>query len=147
MIPLQDFEAHLQTLHSHQWQALFNLLPQIEAVTVFGVAAGGDRNEDGSINMPYIEEHAVIAQFLQVVEALQLAPVFDWPQWQRGKDLLAASPFTTEGVSLTECCQLLTVMIRANRFSEGYLAQCFDTGKVLAVIKVLWQKINSSTHQ
>ncbi|MBK8055438.1 MAG: hypothetical protein IPK35_19750 [Saprospiraceae bacterium] len=74
-----------------------------------------------------------------------MTPVFDWAAWEDGKNILLNPDFEYNTLDLISLCKLLTVIIRADRFNEGYLVSCFEKGIVLKIITALESKVKHDT--
>lgn len=62
---------------------------------------------------------------------------FDWMAWletERGKEL-AGSPAAVASASADELGQLLTAIVRADRFSDGSLAGAYESGLLTAILR------------
>jgi hypothetical protein len=62
---------------------------------------------------------------------------FDWMAWletDRGKEL-AGSPAAVASASADELGQLLTAIVRADRFSDGSLAGAYESGLLTAILR------------
>jgi hypothetical protein len=62
---------------------------------------------------------------------------FDWMAWletERGKEL-TGSPAAVASASADELGQLLTAIVRADRFSDGSLAGAYESGLLTAILR------------
>lgn len=98
----------------------------------FGTWAGGDRNEDGSITMPWFD-FGVDAR-----ELIGLLPVtaFDWTAWMETDEgrWLREDIAHVAQASADQLAKLSTALVRADRFSEGTLAWAFESGLLRAIV-------------
>lgn len=140
MIPLESFPHHLHTLTPANWKSLFSLLPEIEQTTSFGHAAGGE-TVDGVTTIPYWVPADIVTRTINVLNELQLIPVFDWMQWEEGRNILNTPHYYFMVLPVVDLCRLLTVITRTDRFSEGYLVRCFENGSVLGILRALEKKV------
>lgn len=70
-------------------------------------------------------------------------PQFDWSEWGRtpeATDLLKDPNEPSPGAKLSEAtpeqlAKLITAVIRADRFCEGYLQDEFESGLLLAIVR------------
>lgn len=96
-----------------------------------GVFHGGEAGQ-----MPWFEQSRALAGFVEAAirHGLVLAD-FDWPAWRDGPDgaRLLASREAIASASAADLACILTVLIRADRFVEGYLADCARSGLLGAV--------------
>ncbi len=94
---------------------------------------GGERDEDGVIQMPWYELGERALRFVSALGGI--LEVFDWPSWAvtdeakrlyADREVLAAA--TSEQLS-----KLATALIRSERFSDGELAAAFESGLMAAI--------------
>lgn len=74
-------------------------------------------------------------RFLGQVSAMQLTPRFDWGDWKEGIALLNVYLTEYSHFELVDLCKLLTVIIRNDRFLEGFLDTCLAKGVVQAILR------------
>ncbi|MCZ4563282.1 DUF6508 domain-containing protein [Rhodococcus sp. IEGM 1401] len=72
---------------------------------------------------------------MEFMDAKNLVIQFDWPGW-RGKEAVHEGNFREiHSATPSDALKYLTVMIRADRFSEGTLLNAFDTGLVSGALR------------
>jgi hypothetical protein len=119
--------------------ALAAFVPVLEADDF--VAGAWHKSEllaDGSWTMPWYELSDTALAFLRAVGGGGwLRPGFDWPTWARTPeaqalrfDRVALSSATTD-----QLANLLTGLIREDRFNEGALGDSFESGVMLAIAR------------
>jgi hypothetical protein len=141
MIKLENFPQHLDFVSPEGWEKLLSLLPEIEQTKIFGVIKGGGiRLDDGTISMPYWENSEIINKFTSAVYELELIPVFDWTSWDEGKLMLNNPGQDFNNLDLITLCKFFTLIIRAERFNEGYLTSQFENGNILKILKAIKAK-------
>ncbi|UFH52233.1 DUF6508 domain-containing protein [Spirosoma sp. KNUC1025] len=144
MIELDQLTGHLTSIKTSDWNKLFALIPEIEATETFGEIKGGDKLPDGSIAMPYWNSAKIVDKFLYTVADLDMVPIYNWASWQEGNRLLDDNRTNYNNLTIETLCKLLTIIIRADRFSDGYLVSMFTNGKMLKIIQAI--KINREQH-
>ncbi|HMP31548.1 MAG TPA: DUF6508 domain-containing protein [Saprospiraceae bacterium] len=137
MIDLDNFDLHLLSIIRSDWFKLFDLLPEIEAAESFGTLKSGQVQQDDTISFPYWEASDLVDKALQQIFDLKLMPVFDWAAWDEGKSLLKNPTFDCTSLNTRTLCKLLTVIIRADRYNEGFLVTNFENGVMLKIIRAL----------
>ncbi|HEX9980124.1 MAG TPA: DUF6508 domain-containing protein [Flavobacterium sp.] len=142
MIQLNKFPVHLKKLKKDDWDKLFNLIPKIQSKTKFGKHVESKKLPDGSNTFPCWNYAPIVIETVQMVEELNLIVVFDWMNWEEGIDILADNHFDFDKLDEIKLCQLLTCIIRLDRFSEGHLVKKFEDKTVLRIILSLHFKIN-----
>ena len=123
MIELENFEEHLNQITKEKWYDLFSLLPEIKETKDFG---------------NYINNAKIVSKTLNSIYDLNLAPVFNWVDWEFGREVLGSSDFDYTGLDKITLCKLITCIVRSNRFNDGYTISCFKNGtfeKILIKLK------------
>jgi hypothetical protein len=101
----------------------------------FGEWAGGQRLADGAIQMPWYSFSEEAQKFLRALHRAEWVQPFDWPRWlstKRGQQLLGDTAAIAEATA-NELSQILTALIRQDRFAEGTLAGAYESGILAAV--------------
>lgn len=124
-------------MENTDWNKLFDLIPEIEHTTYFGKTVFPEKSQDGVMNAPYVNENQLVSRFRNIVAELGITPDFDWMAWEEGKDLLNYEDTNYSELDTETLCKLLTVIIRADRFAEGYLVSKFRDGTVLNIVNGL----------
>ena len=136
IINLDNLPAHLKTITVNQWDTLFSLIPEIERTEVFGTLEGGKELGDGSYSFPYWVESEIVKKVGEVINRLDILPVFDWMKWDEGRTLLSShSDF--KSLDIITICKLLTAIYRLDRFSDGNVVTMFKDGIMLRLLKAL----------
>ena len=130
-----NLEIHLKTIIKSDWGKLFELIHVLEKTNSFGKIKSDDKLEDGTMIFPYMVSSKVIDDFYQIAHELKIVLDFDWMDWQKGKDILNNNETNYSELNNITLCKLITVIIRADRFNEGYMVSCFENGIVLKILK------------
>ena len=146
MIEIEDFQKHLETLKTKDWKRLFDLLPQIEKTEKFGEIKGGEKLENGSMADFYWSWSEIVDKAFNVITELNLNPIFDWSSWKEGKSFLNDNHFDYSELDTITLCKLLTTIIRADRFNNGFMISCFESGIITKIIKGLQKNVNSKNY-
>ena len=141
MIDLDSFSNHLKTLTKNDWYKLFSLLPDIEVANSHSDLKGFERHTAGTMSFTNWESSQLVNKVVNTICTLQLAPIFDWSAWEDGKKILLQQEYDYASLDTITLCKLLTVIIRADRFNEGYLISCFENGIITKIIKALKKNI------
>jgi ADP-ribosyl-[dinitrogen reductase] hydrolase len=139
MVNEQDFQTHLKTIKPENWDRFFRLLLEIDTTTKFGEVKGGNKLEDDSIQMPYWSWSKIVDDFFDIFHDINLCVVFDWGKWTEGKNILNQKDFNFNKLDTFTLCKLLTTIVRADRFNDGFLVSCFENGIVPSIIKAIKQ--------
>jgi hypothetical protein len=98
---------------------------------------GGSADADGVIQTPYFVYSEGVDRFQRELGQLGWVHPFDWPAWAttaRGQEL-AGTRAAIATATPTELGNLLTTIVRSDRFSEGSLAGAFESGLILAIVR------------
>ncbi|MEQ8324023.1 MAG: DUF6508 domain-containing protein [Vicingaceae bacterium] len=74
----------------------------------------------------------------------------DWKNWTEGREMIAKDDTDYSELDLVTLIKLFTVMVRQDRFSDGFLVDCFERGVVLKVLKAIqtkWKVIYNITEE
>jgi len=133
-IKIDSFPQYLESLKPKDWQPLLDLISEIEKTQVFGEEKGGVEIKPGLYTLPYWDHVPVISKFIDLAYHLRIVIDFDWPNWDKGREL--ASPDNTEldSIDLLTACMLFTALIRNDRFCDGALVTSFESGLILRIL-------------
>ncbi|SEL44718.1 DUF6508 domain-containing protein [Parapedobacter koreensis] len=126
MVELEKLPQHLDTLSPRDWDRLFELLPEIE------------RTQD------FREYAEIISKTVGVIIDLRINPVFDWMAWKEGEAMATNRDYDYSQLDTITLCKLLAAIIRADRFTDGFLADCFERGVIAKILRALKNKVYSS---
>ncbi len=139
MIELEKLQEHIRTLTTNDWDGLFSLLPEIEATKKFGELKSGEKLEDGSLIFPYWSSSKIVDKVFELIHELDIVPVFDWTSWDEGKSILNNQDFNYSNLDTITLCKLLTTIVRADRFNDGFFVLNFENGVIPKIIKAIKQ--------
>ena len=140
MHDLENFLNHLKSITATEWSNLFELNERIMKSKSFGEMAGGEKIEENVSTFPYWKWSDITSEFFKIVHDMKLIVSFDWPGWEEGIQLLKDYEQTFQDLDEITLCKLLTVIIRADRFSDGTLVGAMEDGtisKILSALKAL----------
>ena len=123
------------------WELLFNILPDIRQAKRFGRLVGSKRLPDGNMSLPFWLEDEIVSKFFNTAYLLGIVSVFDWASWKEGIDILNNPDADFNDYDLETLCKLLTFVVRCDKFCEGYLINCFETGKMALIIEAIQAKV------
>ena len=140
------YKEKIYAFTPQDWQPLMDLIPKIESTSKFSEWAGGEKDENGVIQMPYSIESPIVSQFLEVVYAIPIIIAFDWGAWDEGRKIASDENFDFDSADLLTKCKLITAIVRNDRFCEGALASAFESGLILKILKSI-EKVISAERQ
>jgi ADP-ribosylglycohydrolase len=121
-------------------------LPVIERTDKFGEVKGGEKLENGFMTFPYWNSSEIVDKTFDVIDELNLNPIFDWTSWKEGKSILNDNHFNYSELDSITLCKLFTTIIRADRFNDGFMISCFENGIFSKIIKGLQKNIIGNNH-
>ena len=137
-------ESRILAYPASHWQPLLDLIPIIEKTKSFGKMRVLENMEENTISLPFIAESELVSQFRKVLLSLNVLIAFNWKEWEIGK-LILQDKRGVDGLDLIELCKLLTTIIRSDRFVEGNLVRCFDSGLILKLLSRIETIIKKET--
>jgi len=129
--------AHLKTGPSPAWQALLDLIPAIEQAASFGVFLEPEEASDGTLMIRGVDYSDVVDRFVTHSSREEIRIIFDWMAWKEGQDMLDDPALDLGTLDLVTLRKMVTMIIRAERFSEGTLLIYFENGTVLRLLKAI----------
>lgn len=130
---LKEQESRILAYPASYWQPLLDLIPIIEKTRDFGEMRVLKNMEENTFSLPFIKESELLSQFRKVLVSLNILIAFNWKEWETGK-LILQDKRGVDGLDLIELCKLLTTIIRSDRFVEGNLVRCFESGLILKLL-------------
>lgn len=97
MISENKFDKHIQSISKEDWKLLFDFIPLFKL-----------EKTDWDISN-FLEIYCV---------KLKLQVIFNWQNWEQGKFYLESQQF--ESLDMLNICKLTTLILRKDRFYEGY---------------------------
>ena len=137
----ENLSKHIDSLSYQDWKMLLGLLPEIKRTKKFGKLVGAEKMPDGTVSLPYWSEDEIVSKFYNTSYFLGLVVVFDWSGWQEGIVILNNPMVDFKEFDINTLCKLLTVIIRSDKFCEGYMINCFETGTIAQILEALQSKI------
>ena len=128
---------------SDGWQELWSLMAQLQTIgpTDLVKSHGGDRRDDGVIEMPWTSYHPIVNRIEKLLYDLKVVQDVDWSSWKSAIEpnlVFDAERIRSGSLYDTVCC--LTGIIRSERFGSGAIATSLRNGGFLSLldrIKVL----------
>jgi len=140
-----EFQAYLSTIRKEDWQQLFALLEVIEKAKDFGKLHGMKAGDGGQLYAPYWESSEVVRRFFNIVYEMHIVFSFNWMDWEQGKGILRNNAQNYELLDSLALCKLITTIVRADRFNDGYLNLCFEEGIVEKILVSLKRNVENAS--
>ena len=104
----------------------------------WGKVQGGEKNEDGVIEMPFWTSDPIVSDFVTFMYANDLVMNFNWSAWDEGREWYKKDDDSKyETLDIPTALKLLTAVIRNDRFSDGALVGAFESGAFPKIINRL----------
>jgi hypothetical protein len=134
ILNLSEFPNRLASLKPNNWKPLIDLIPIIKNTKPISYYPEV-KEEIGIIQMPYIIEAKVVRDFHDLIYSIGIIIDYDWVNWDEGRQIVNGGIEEISNLNLLTICKLITVIVRSARFSESELANFFESGFGLAVLK------------
>jgi hypothetical protein len=137
---LENLPAHLDKMDPSLWMRLYELVRSIYIENEFGKIKETEKRTNAYLEFPHWEYTTKIADFNRMVYDMDIVIGFDWLEWKEGQAMLKDPGHDYSGLDAITLCKLITLIVRAERFYEGYLNNCFENGAVLKIVTALKEK-------
>ena len=97
----------------------------------------GEEQEDGSFQMPFYVRLPIVTEFVDGLTEKGLQVSFDWMAWRDSAESYNRDSESLLDASADVCIKLLTLHLRADRFTDGHLAKMLESGHITAILKRL----------
>jgi hypothetical protein len=120
-------------------QALADFVPIFEAPDfVFGEWEDSKEHEPGVWSMPYVTYGPTALEFQRAAGGHGwVRPDIDWTKWAESAEArrLIDDPSLVATATARQLAQLLTTIIRGDRFNEGNMLNAFNSGHLTAIAR------------
>jgi hypothetical protein len=137
---MENLPAHLDNVDPAEWMRLYELVRSIYDDKQFGQIKETQKRTEGYLEFPHWEYTEKIADFSRMVYDMEIVIGFDWLEWKEGQAMLKNPNQEYTQLDGMALCKLITLIVRAERFYEGYLNNCFENGSVLKIVTSLYQQ-------
>ncbi len=140
MIKLENFKEHLDTISRQDWLKLLGLIDDIDKIDMSAKTDGSEKND--IIYLTNLSETEIASKFITISYELKLIPIFDWMEWEEGKNTLQNSLLENfEKYDIVALCKFIGTIIRLDRFNEGYLIYHLKNKTISKILNSLKNKI------
>ncbi|MBK9248771.1 MAG: hypothetical protein IPM69_11805 [Ignavibacteria bacterium] len=143
MMKEAEFQEYLGTIRKEDWQPLFALLDDIDREINFGNLHGMKEGTGGQLYAPYWESSEVVSRFIKLVYEMHIVFSFNWMEWEQGNEILRNNAQNYDSLDSLTLCKLITTIVRADRFNDGYLIRCFEEGIVQKILVSLKRNVEN----
>jgi hypothetical protein len=128
------YAAQLSSLAVSDWDELRAALAGVEASDSFGHWSAAVARADGTSRMAFPSLSASAEMLIRAFTQCGLQAPFEWMSWARGK-ALAADPGLLAKATPAEAAMVIVAQLRLDRFVDGHLLTCFDTGLIQKAVR------------
>ncbi|MFZ4402074.1 MAG: DUF6508 domain-containing protein [Bacteroidales bacterium] len=125
MHELIDFENHLKTISKDDWNKLFGLLIELK------------KNKENKTILSYDVSNVIVNRFIEIVYDLDIVIMFNWTIWKEGFAIINNDEQDYDIFDLITLCKFITAIVRFDRFCDGYLTICFNSGVIFKIINTI----------
>lgn len=95
----------------------------------------GSGTADDPLTTPHFEQSDLLNRFVAMAYNAGWIQDFDWTEWSRGSEakLLMRDNASLARATVDQIANVITALVRADRFSDGTLARSFETGTLHAL--------------
>ncbi|MDA3905665.1 MAG: DUF6508 domain-containing protein [Bacteroidales bacterium] len=144
-IPLMTTEdkfiKQISAIRDTKWEELFAYIVDFERTNDFGRWTKSKQLAKGIFTIPYCLLTPLVTEFISHCYTIGLVLSFDWMHWKEGKEMLSNPANDFDLLDKLTLCKLITLIIRKDRFTEGYLLSCFEDGLMVKILKSLERKV------
>jgi len=137
MLTKDKFIEQISGISDTQWDALFAFIPVFESTKVFGGWTKTEQIGEGVFQISKCYYAQVVHDFIETVYAIDLILSFGRTEWRNGIKMLNTTDTDFDDLDPIALCKLMTIVVRNDRFTEGYMLRCFEEGIVLKILKSL----------
>jgi hypothetical protein len=136
----EELPKHLASIEPEAWERFHELTRTIYNEGNFGEIIDSPKRTEAYLEFPHWRYTEKISQLVKMTYELNIVVPFDWREWKEGQAMIndpQQDYAQLDGVTL---CKLITLIVRAERFYEGYLNNCLKNGSVLKIVTALATK-------
>lgn len=111
------------------------ILPFLDKFDAKGFSAGTWNSPKGQL--PWFAFSKSVSKFHKALYDNGWITPFNWTEWQETVQKYVDSPATIESTDVETIQKLFTTHVRADRFCEGHLAEMFENGHIVALLRRL----------
>lgn len=133
----ENLPDHLKTLAPEAWDQLYAVVVSIYNENNFGEIVASEKKTEAYLEFPRWSYTEKVSDFVKMVYSMNIVLAFDWLQWKEGQAMLDKPEQDFSMLDTVTLCKLLTLIVRAERYYEGYLNKCFENRSVLKITEAL----------
>lgn len=131
MLDELNYRTVIDSYDTQDWQPLLQLVPEIATTQGFKTVGSSG----------WFEWAPVVKAFHNAAYEIPIVVNYDWGRWAEGKRWIYDPEFDYDSIDPAEKCRLLTMILRAERFSEGFLVRKFEDGTILRILQSITREM------
>jgi hypothetical protein len=136
----EELPAHLESIDSQLWERFYDLTRSIYNEKNFGQIIDSPKRTEAYLEFPHWQYTEKISELVKMTYDMNILVPFDWREWKEGQQMINDPEKDFGQLDAVALCKLLTLVVRAERFYEGYLNNCLQNGSVLKIVTALVTK-------
>jgi len=101
----------------------------------WSIQKGGEKNADGSIQMPWMQSDPIVWEFINFMQVKNLLPFFDWVKWHKGSELFTSTDKNKfDNIDIETALKLIYAATRKERFADGTISRAFESGGFVKLV-------------
>lgn len=136
----EELPTHLGRIDPELWERFYELTRSIYNEKNFGQIIDSPKRTGAYLEFPHWQYTEKISAFIKMTYDMNILIPFDWREWKEGQQMINDPERDYSQLDAVTLCKLLTLVVRAERFYEGYLNNCLQNGSVLKIVTALVTK-------
>jgi hypothetical protein len=140
----ENYVDRIKSYPKSHWSPLLELIPEIEQAEKFEHDIDPEfeaKFARGIIDLSGSNETELVGRFRDLVYEMSIMIDFDWGKWDEGRTMVRNRNFNYDSVDIPTKCKLITAVVRNDRFCDGALAEAFESGLILKILKSIERQI------
>jgi len=133
---IKHLSNHLMNIPNHDWAPLFDFISEIEKSKWFD-KTNAEYASENPLFIQNTSKKELITKIVASLYDLDIIPTFDRTNWDEGKAIINNDKSEYDSLDMVTLCKLFTVLIRADRFNEGFLLLKFEDGTIPKILTTL----------
>ncbi|MCC5943149.1 MAG: hypothetical protein JJU37_16510 [Balneolaceae bacterium] len=138
----ENYLDKINSMTSDDWNPLIDLISVIEKTKTFHTPGAISYPDEDTVEIESSKQASVIYTFLDIVYEIPIIIDFDWGSWDEGREIASDPNFDYDLVDIPTKCKLITAFVRNDRFCDGALAERFEDGTILKLLRSIKKKIS-----
>jgi hypothetical protein len=133
----EELPALLASVDPQLWERFYDLTRSIYNEGNFGEIIDSPKRTEAYLEFPHWRYTEKISEFVRMTYDLNIVVPFDWREWKEGQEMINDPEQDYSQLDSVTLCKLITLIVRAERFYEGFLNKSLQNGSVLKIVAVM----------